>query len=284
MNFKDFCFQIFGDIASQIEIHFIDLKKDLQKANIEHTLREYLSIALFTCSFTFFFETILLTLIFYFLILDLLSSLLLGSLLSLTISGILFFFFYTYPTTKAKIRETKIKRMLPFATSYLATIASGNLQPIVLFRSLASSDYGEVSNEAKNIVRDVDVFGTTVESAIIRQAERTPSREFKELLWGIINVMHTGGDFLTFLREKSNEFMQDYRRAIRKYSQDLTLFVEIYLTLVLTGSIFFIVLSSVISFISGSLTITMLQGFLTIFLLPGISIGFIILIKSISPV
>ncbi len=283
MNFKDFCLQTFGNTAAEIEGYFLDIKKDLQKANMEYTLREYLSVALFVCSLTFFLEGVMLTVIFYFITWDLISSLLLSFLLSITIAGLLFFSFYTYPSTVAKIREAKIKRLLPFATSYLATIASGKMHPLELFKGLAQADYGEISKEARNIVRDVEVFGTTLESAIIRQAERTPSREFKELLWGVINVMHTGGDFSSFLKDKAEEMMAEYRRTIRRYSQDLALFVEIYLTLVLTGSIFFIVLTSVISFISGNITLTMIQGFLALFLLPGISIGFLILIKSISP-
>ena len=77
--------------------------------------------------------------------------------------------------------------------------------------------------------------------------------------------------------------MADYRRRIRKYSQDLSLYVEMYLTLIITGSIFFIVLSSIISTISAGLGTIMVQTFVVFALLPLLSIAFIILVKSTSP-
>ena len=77
--------------------------------------------------------------------------------------------------------------------------------------------------------------------------------------------------------------MTEYRRRIRKFSQDLSLIVEIYLTLIITGSIFFIVLSSIISAISPGLETVSIQSFVVFILLPFLSIAFIVLIKTISP-
>jgi archaellum biogenesis protein FlaJ (TadC family) len=77
--------------------------------------------------------------------------------------------------------------------------------------------------------------------------------------------------------------MEDYRRRIRKYSQDLSVYVEIYMTLIMTGSIFFIVLSSTMSLISGGLGTAALQTFIVLVLLPLLSLGFILMIKGLSP-
>src|SRR3989338_3089015 len=127
------------------------------------------------------------------------------------------------------------------------------------------------------------MFGMTFFSAIRKEAKRTPSRDFKDLLYGINTVSSTGGDLTTFLKQKSEEYLNDYRRRIRKYSQDLSLFVEIYLTLIITGSIFFIVLSSIMSTLSGGIGTILIQTFVVFILIPLLSIGFIILIKSMSP-
>ena len=285
VTYVNLSYRFFGRISRSMKGYFLDIKEDLQRANISYTLEEYLSTALFTTALTFVLEAVALAFIFGLIRFSVISAILLSVTLSLTISGILFFLFYSYPTTAAKSRQSRIKKILPFAVSYMATIASSRLPPIVLFRTLANfKEYGQIAEEATNISRDVDVFGMTFSAAIRKQAKRSPSTEFRELLWGINSIIASGGDLSFYLKQKSEELMNDYRRRIRKYAQDLSLFVEIYLTLIITGSIFFIVLSSIISAISGGLGTIFVQAFVVFVLLPLLSIGFIVIIKSISPV
>ena len=284
ISYVKLCYRTFGGISRSFRSYFLDLRNDLQKAGMNYTLDEYMSTALFTSTITFVIENITLAFIFGFLF-DLLASLFLAFTLSLTMSGLLFFLFYSYPSTVAGSKNSKIKKALPFFVSYLNTIASAKLSPSTLFKTVSKfKEYGEISNEADNIARDIDLFGMTFSSAIKKQAKKTPSKEFKELLWGINTMIASGGDLSFYLKQKSEEFMNDYRRSIRKYSQDLSLFVEVYLTLVITGSIFFIVLSSVITTVTPGMDTVLLQVFVVLILLPMLSIGFIVIIKSISPI
>ncbi len=283
MNYVYISHSLFGSVSKSFKPYFLDIKDDLQKANINYTIEEYLSVALFTTIITFVAENILLSFIFG-LFISPITAVFLSLTLSLTISGVIFFLFYSYPTTASKSREKKINKLLPFSVSYLATLSSTRLPPIFMFKTLSRfKEYGEIAEEAKNITRNVEMFGMTFSSAIKRQTKRTSSREFKELLWGINTVMMSGGDMTGFLKQKSDELMNDYRRRIRKYSQDLSLFVEIYLTLIITGSIFFIVLSSIISALQAGVGTVTMQSFVVFIVLPLLSIGFIIVIKSISP-
>ncbi len=283
-SYARFSYEIFGNLAKNFESYFIDIKEDMQRAKLGYTLLEYISMAFFTVAITFFIETILLSFIFAIIGIDILSSILLSLTLAFAISGTLFFLFYSYPATVSKSRGSKIEKSLPFAISYLAAISSGNVPPSTLFKTLSQfKEYGEVAREAEILARDVEMFGMSFSAAVKRQAQRTPSKAFKDLLWGINAIISSGGDLVSYLKNKADEMMEEYRRRIRKYSQDLSLFVEIYLTLILTGSIFFIVLSSVISSISGGLGLTNVQGLVVFILLPGISLGFLIVIKAISP-
>lgn len=276
-------YKFFASMSKTIKPYFLDIKEDLQRANLSYTLEEYLSIALFTTAITFFLEGVLLAFVFGFLTTPSIAVFL-SLTLSLTFSGLLFFLFYSYPATIARRREGKIKKILPFSVSYLATMASSRLSPIILFKTIARfKEYEEVSEEASNITRDVELFGMTFSSALKRHAKRTASKDLRELLWGMNSVIASGGDLASYLKERGEELMNDYRRRIRKYSQDLSLFVEIYLTLIITGSIFFIVLSSIISTITPGLGTIAIQSFVVFILLPILSILFIILIRSISP-
>lgn len=283
-SIKNLSYNIFSDTANKIKDNFADIKRDLQNANMNYTLVEYLSVVILVITITFFSETLILTFIFSILGIGILGSLILALLLSFSITGGLLFMFYSYPATVAKNRGSLIERSLPFAVSYMSVVAAGDVQPTAIFETLSDfEEYGEITKAAKKISHNVRIFGMTLSSAIRRQAERVPSRRFKEILWGIENVISTGGDLVFFLTNRSQELMNDYRRSIRKYSQDLSLFVEIYLTLIIAGSVFFIVLSTIIASMSGGLGMTNIQGLVTLILLPGISIAFILMIKAISP-
>ena len=283
-SFVNLSHRLFGNVSSSLKVYFLDMKEDLQKANITYTLEEYISLALFTVIITFIAEALLLAVIFGFLALDILTSMVLSFTLAGVLSALVFLLFYSYPKAKAKTRESKIKKVLPFSVSYMATVSSAKAPPIVIFDTLSKfKEYGEIAEESKNITRNVSMFGMTFSSAIKKQARRTPSKEFKDLLWGINTVVSSGSDLTFFLKQKSDQMMNEYRRRIRKYSQDLSLFVEIYLTLIITGSIFFVVLSSIMSAFSGGLGTIIIQSFVVFVLLPLLSIAFLIVIRSMSP-
>lgn len=94
--------------------------------------------------------------------------------------------------------------------------------------------------------------------------------------------MIVGGDLITYLREKSNIFLQEYKRNLVKFSQQINLMVEIYITLMLVGSIFFIILTLVIGMMMQSLMIPFIQLFVIFVVLPLATFGFIIMFQTMS--
>jgi len=283
MSYVDLSYRFFGNIGRATKPYFADVKDDLQKAGMSYTLEEYLSVAFFTVALTFVLETVLLSFAFGLLVEPMLAVLL-SLILSMGISGFLFFIFYSYPLATSKSRENKIKKVLPFASSYLTTLSSSKAPPITMFKTLSRfKEYGEIAKESQDIVNSVELFGLSISDAISKQAKISPSKDLRDLLWGINSIINSGGDITSFLHSKSEEFMAEYRRKIRKFSQDLSLYVEIYLTLIITGSIFFIVLSSIIATFSAGLETVVIQTFVVFLLLPALSIIFIIMVKSISP-
>ncbi len=282
-SYSRFCYHIFGEYLAPLRKYFLDVREDLQLAGLNFTLDEYLSMAIFTSLLTFAIENIVFSFMFG-LFLPVPVAMLLSLLLAMSFSGTVFFLFYSYPVTLAKKRGEEIDKVLPFAVSYMSAIASGKVSPYYLFRTLADfKEYGIVAEECRNIARNIKMFGMNVSDAIKREAMRTPSKNFRELLWGINTTLTTGGDIRLYLQEKANTLMAEYRRKIRKYSQDLSLFTEIYLTLIITGSIFFTVLTSLMAATAG-LEIVLIQAMIAFLFLPLISSVFLILMKIRSPV
>ncbi len=288
-KYKRWAYSVFSTHIDSVLPYFDSLKPDLQKAAISISLREYLSVLFVTPIIVFAFEFPLLFLITRFLPgFDLLLSLLFGFSVSLFFAIATFFGFYIYPSIKVSERKRKIDFVLPFATIYLATSSGGNAPHYFMFKILGEFDeFGELSKESLKIGRDCESFGLTIQEAIKNVAARSPSEEFKELLWGISTTISSGGNLTQYLHEKAMGFMQDYRRTLEKYNASVTTMLQIYLTLVIVGSIFFIVMTAVMGVFglaSGFAELIVLSQFMVVFVgLPVISIGFIFLIKRLSP-
>ena len=94
-----------------------------------------------------------------------------------------------------------------------------------------------------------------------------------------------GGDLKSYLHERAQGAMNDYRRRLAEFTQQLSLFIEMYITVVVVGSIFFMILTTIMASIGGGSTdmITMAQVAMVLIGLPFASIGFVVLIKGMAP-
>ena len=96
-------------------------------------------------------------------------------------------------------------------------------------------------------------------------------------------MITTGGSLHDYLAEKTSVSMQQYKRMLDAYSDQINFYTEIYITLIIVGTLFFIVLSSVMSPLVGG-DILLVQTFLVFFFVPITSMGFIVLLKGLSPI
>ena len=284
---KDLSFKFFGRSLEPFVGYFDSIKYDLLKANLELSLTEYIYSMFFTLLILFIIEFPTIVVITSILLRDALMAFLFSFTLTTVALLLVFFLFYMYPSMASGKRKKSIDATLPFGTTYMATIASSRAPPIAMFKILSQfNEYGELSVETGKIYRDVEAFGMDLQGAIRKTANRTPSEELKELLWGLDTVLSSGGSVGNFLHEKSRGFINEYRRSLEQYSKTLSLLIEVYLTVVLVGSIFFIIMTSLMSILGGGGggTGTLLLQFLVLFIgLPFASLGFIGLLKMIAP-
>jgi flagellar protein FlaJ len=170
---------------------------------------------------------------------------------------------------------------------YLATLAGTGTPLPQIFKNLSETDeYGEVSREAEKIARDIETFGMDISEALEKSANRNPSEDYKELMWGINHVMTTGGSLREFLQQRSQKLMNDYKRRVQEFSKNLSLLVEMYITVVVVGSIIFTSMSAVMSTLSPNMSDNLIVGVQLIaifFGLPLVSGMFIVLVRGMSP-
>jgi flagellar protein FlaJ len=197
---------------------------------------------------------------------------------------LIFFLFTTYPKALVSNLADKINRGLPFSVSYMVASASSDAPPINLFKSLSKIDeYPELREQALNIVRDVEGMGMNLLAALRREAKRTPSKEFGDLLLGIESTLASGGDLTVYLNEKAKAYFSEQRAKIKTHADLLSMLTEIYITVMIVGPILFTLLSSVMGIMGGAGDIIGMQALISFILMPAISLVFAFYINISSP-
>ncbi len=275
---------IFRDLAKGFSKQK-ELDNALKRARLTYTAEDWASLSLFSFVVAFLIAFFLTTLFAYLLKQGILS-LIIGLVLAAIASTITFAFIYYYPWLVADERKKKIENALPFATLYLATLAHSGMPPQYMFKILAKfKEYGELSKEAAKISSDIETLGLDIIEALVRAIARSPSPAWTELLAGLRTTITIGGDLGKFLEEKANGFVAEYSRKLQEFSSFLSLLIEVYVTLIIIGAIFFIIISSIMSSI-GAVPVSLLKAVNVLIVAVGIPIitaMFIIIAKSISP-
>ena len=279
-------FTLLGRVSDNLSIFFPDLAGNLKKAGMKTSNKEYISTGMLTSFLFFLVEIPLLSFIFGIFFQGAILSLLTSITTSALLTVVIFYLFTKYPNTIVADRSKKIDAFLPFASLFLSTIAGTRLPLNQVFKIFAqNSRYGEITEQIQMMTNDMEVFGLDVHTALQRAVDRTPSKKMKEMLYGLLSTSISGGNIGIYLREKSQTQMEDYKLAINQFSKKIALFIEIYLTAIVLGAIFFVILTSIFSGISGvSNNIILLQSLIIFIFLPLLSVIFILLIKISSPV
>lgn len=286
-EYLKFSYSIFGGLLEPYTSGMTDLKNNLKKAGIRLTAAEFLSSILLAAFILPIFFLIPVSIIL--LLLNPFDDMTVPIVLFVDVFGLVVMFVltvvggYYYPYIIISSKNKRIDNILPFATTYMATMAGSGMPPQEIFKIMAKfAQYGDVTEEIEKIVRDIDVFGMDVTSALERASERAPSKKLKDLFWEMRDTITTGGDLKSLLQTKSRSYMKDYRRALDAFVEQLSMFVEMYITVVIVGSVFFVVMSAVMTVLGGGAILTIMQKIMLV-MLPLAADGFIVLTMMMSP-
>jgi len=282
-------YQLIGERTKKLLPLFQDLELSIQRSGLKVNLNAYVSLTVFA---SLLMAGVALSLIPVFLIvllgISILPAILFGfggSLFTLAFTTIGFYF---YPTYRADCVKRALEDELPFTTGYMAILTSAGVSPEKIFCSLSElSSPLAVSYEAKNVVRDVNLFGADIISALEHASKRTPSKKFREMLEGFISTIHSGGNSTAYLREKSRQYMRLKRIGLKKFTDTLSILSEFYVTLLLTGPLLMVIMLTVMSMLGGGnlgiVSSDLLLSLLTYLGLPLGVLVFLIILDASSP-
>ncbi len=249
INYYGFATQLLGSFLDRYADRFSFLKDQLMKANIKISFRAYLSTAVLTALLSYFFSLIGFFIFFSSFDVGLMRVfyLIMGPV---AVAFVCFIFFLFIPYQKVNSRRRDIEGNLPFALTHMGSVAESGAPPYIIFKLLAQyEEYGEISNEMKKLVRNIDNFGLDPSTAVRDLAERTPSSEFKQVLLGIVTTTESGGDVKTYIKNAGQEAIFNWRMKRERFMQQLSAYAEFYTGIVIAAPLFIIALFSVMSMI-----------------------------------
>ncbi|MEM2104890.1 MAG: type II secretion system F family protein [Candidatus Bathyarchaeia archaeon] len=288
IEFHSIAYKFIGEKTERFLPLFKDLDLNLQKSGLRVSFKAYVSLTVFTAILLLVAAlAIIPSILFLGFGVPLIPSLMFGIGGGLFACAFSVIGYYVYPVYRADKIKRDLEDELPFTTGYMAILSSAGVSPEKIFYSLSNlTPPLAITNEAKNIVRNINLFGLDVISALEETSRLTPSERFREMLEGFISTIHSGGNLAHYLREKSTQYMKLKRISLRKFSDTLSILSEFYVALLVTGPLLLVIMLAVMGMLGGGLGTLgpdILLNILTYIGIPLSSIMFLIILDAVSP-
>jgi flagellar protein FlaJ len=286
---QSIAFELLGEKTGRVLPLFKDLDMNLQRSGLKVNFKAYVTLTVFyAISLSLAILAVVPCLLFFLLNVPFLPAILFGlggSLLSIALTTI---GFYGYPIYRSDVIKRRLEDELPFTTGYMAILTSAGVSPESIFSSLANLPVPlATSAQAKDVIRDVSLFGSDIISALEEASRRTPSERFREMIEGLISMIHSGGNLAGYLREKSAQYMKLKRIGLKKYADTLSMLAEVYVAVLLTGPLMIVIMLTVMAMLGNSslgiLSPGLLLSLLTYAGIPLGAVTFLIILDATSP-
>ncbi len=182
---------------------------------------------------------------------------------------------------KATARARKIDATLPRTVAFVYALSRSGMPFPKVMDTLTENQvvYGEAAREVGIAVREMNVFGSDMLTAIQRMASRSPSDNMEEFGENLASVLGSGRSLSAFLREQYEQYQEEAEAQQEQYLTMLSTFAEVYVTVFVAGPLFFITVLVIVGLvIQDTLTLTRVVGYVAI---PLASAGFVVYIDSV---
>ena len=185
-------------------------------------------------------------------------------------------FRWQLPVSNAEVRRRSIESGLPQMTAFMYALSRGGLEFPQILRTLTENSkiYGEAADEMTIAVREMDLFGRDMITALRQMAKRTPSEQFKTFSENLASVLQSGSSLSTFFDEQYERFREDTEERQEEILEVLATIAEGYVTVLVAGVLFLITILLVFGLTTTD-TLWLLKG-LAYLIVPLANAGFAI--------
>lgn len=193
-----------------------------------------------------------------------------------------YWFRWWWPAHIATARGRRIDATMPRTVAFLYALSrSGMAFPDVL-SVFAENEavYGETAVEISLTVREMDLVGADLLSALERTAKRTPSEEFEEFLTNTVSVLKSGQELPAFLEAQHERYQNDAEAKQQRLLTQFATLAEVYVTTLVAGPLFLLTILVVIGLTLDE-TLPSLQ-LLVYLVLPLLNLMFVIYLSTLA--
>jgi flagellar protein FlaJ len=148
-----------------------------------------------------------------------------------------------YPAVIAQGRKSRIELDLPYTISYMEALST-TMPPYEMIKKIYEEQdmFGEISQEFGVIVRNVEVFGDDMITAMRDLQRMTPSPHLRDFLNDLGIVFDSGGDVTSYLSAKTQYFRDQARQELELVLKTIEIMAEVYVSAFVAGPIALIIM------------------------------------------
>jgi flagellar protein FlaJ len=271
-------FRLFGKVAPSFLRHVFKFKDYLERARMKIYPETYVSLMFFAAALTIPMSVVSAVVVLLYGFFPLIFL--------IPLPVYIIFGFLVVPMSRAGERASNLEREMPFATAYISVMASGGIAPYTSFRRLAAVELMPAMRiEAREIIRDVEIFGIDPLTAIQNAAKNNPLDIFRDFLSGYSSTVIIGGDIGHFLERKAEDIFKARALRVKAAAERLGMLLETFIIVNVMMSLCFYIMFSVQNIgvgggSGGDVTTILLYTFV---LSPMLSMMFVYLAHSMQP-
>jgi flagellar protein FlaJ len=269
-------YRLFGSVSPKLLGKMFEFKEHLAKAGIKIYPETYISLMFLMALITLPVSVVALVLLYFTRIVFLIF------LVPLPIYVMIGFM--VAPMSKAGERASALEREMPFAATYITVMASGGIPPYMSFKRLTDVELLPATRkEARNLIRDVEIFGVDPLSALEKSAKYNPLDIFRDFISGYASTVIIGGDVIHFLETKAQEIFKAGSMRVKAAAERMGMLLESFIIVMVLMSLCFYILFSVESIYSTGMDMGSSVILYTYVFTPLLSIVFLYLAHGMQP-
>ena len=269
-------FRLFGRVAPFFLKHVFEFRNYLEQAKIKIYPETYVSLMFFLAALTLPAS-----------IVSIVVLVLYGFMPIVFLVPLPFYImigFLLIPLSRAGERATSLEREMPFSAAYISIMASGGIAPYTSFKRLSEVELmPAMRSEAREIRKDVEIFGIDPLSALEIAAKKNPLDVYKDFLSGYASTVIIGGDIGHFLERKTEDIFKTRALRVKAAAERLGMLLETFIIVMVLMSLCFYILFSVESIYSVGMGLSSGIILYTYLFTPMLSMMFIYLAHSMQP-
>jgi len=268
--------RLFGRISPKFLSNVFEFEDELQKAGIKIYPETYVSLMFFLALLTLPVTGVAIVLLYF--------TKWIPLIVLVPIPVLVMVGFIVVPMMKAGERAHTLEREMPFASAYVTVMATGGISPYMSVKRLSNVGLmPAMQKEAREVIKDVEIFGMDPLSALNKAAKTNPLDIFRDFVSGYASTVITGGDVTHFLETKTADIFKTQSARIRVAAERLGMLLESFIIIMVLMSLCFYILFSVESIYS--IGISLYSGVIlyTYVFTPILSIVFIYLAHDMQP-